>query len=289
MKTFNRTFLFLSLALVLGSCAKSAEETINNEIDLDDIIVAVTDESGMSDRVISEVHGLSFGKYEKILDESVARIGISASRYEQTGQETVAAVYDESILKPESLSKIKINGKESFSPRTKSGDSSIAELFGNMAEFDFSKVTFGEKAPVDELVKEVYVPETMRIAFPQYDSKNHRAPLCYDKDFVIRWNADSKNENGVLVIVRWNGSVLFGEDFASSYVTHTRCFPDNGSAKLDNSMFEGIPDTAYCTLLVLRGDVENIDVDESDYQLFAETHDMLDFVLIKNIQKVRAK
>ena len=64
-------------------------------------------------------------------------------------------------------------------------------------------------------------------------------------------------------------------------------------------MFEGIPDSAFCSLYVLRGDVEMLNAFCSLYVLrgdvemlnsdgvslnvVAETHDSLNFVLIRNV------
>ena len=194
----------------------------------------------------------------------------------------------EACLKEATVGRIKINGKDVFSPATKAGDGAIAEMFGEIVNFDFSEMGVPTKGiRVGNI--HMYVPAPVRISFPVYDENNHRAPLCYDKDFVVRWNGDSQNKNGVMVIVRWDGTVLFGNDYESSEVIHFKNVPDTGSAKLDDSMFEGIPDTAYCSLLLLRGDVENIDIDELDYQVLAETHDILDFVLVKNIVSLLGK
>ncbi len=45
-------------------------------------------------------------------------------------------------------------------------------------------------------------------------------------------------------------------------------------------MFEGIPDSAFCSLYVLRGDVEMLNSDGVSLNVVAETHDSLNFVLI---------
>ena len=48
-------------------------------------------------------------------------------------------------------------------------------------------------------------------------------------------------------------------------------------------MFEGIPDSAFCSLYVLRGDVEMLNSDGVSLNVVAETHDSLNFVLIRNV------
>ena len=42
-------------------------------------------------------------------------------------------------------------------------------------------------------------------------------------------------------------------------------------------MFEGIPDSAFCSLYVLRGDVEMLNSDGVSLNVVAETHDSLNF------------
>lgn len=77
--------------------------------------------------------------------------------------------------------------------------------------------------------------------------------------------------------------MVFGDDYPSSYICNYVCVPDNGSAELDESMFDDIPDASYCNLYLLRGDVENIELDDTTYRLLAESHDVLDFILIRNV------
>lgn len=89
-----------------------------------------------------------------------------------------------------------------------------------------------------------------------------------------------------MVVIRWTGSVLFGRNY-SSMICHSICVQDNGETVLDESMFEGIPDTAYCSMYLVRGNVEDIDVDQIDYQLLAETHDIANFILIRKIKQFK--
>lgn len=285
MKKVYVIILFCLVVLVPASCVKSEVE-VDEKVNLEDISVIVPKDSYMSDRKIIKFHS-DLGEYKAIFNEVDARIAIAFFRCEQTGQENTVAFYDskeESLLEMDFASRVKLNGKDVFSSATKFGDNSLAELFGEVVKFDLSGLGFATKGSSAGNV-EMYVPAPLQITFPQYDNGNHLPPLCYDQDFIVRWNADTQNKNGVMAIVKWDGTVLFGEDYPSSYVVHFKKFPDTGSAKLDGAMFEGIPDTAYCSLFLLRGDMTDIDVDQIDYQLLAEAHDALDFALVKNVIK----
>lgn len=282
--------LFLSFVILMfASCAKSEIETITDNENSEENVVMISEDSYMSDRRIAEFHG-DPGKYLHLFEDADVRIGIASFHYEQTGQEKVAAFFDprdEGLLTAPACG-VRINGKDFFSPETKSEEGLLAEMFGQMVEFDFAGMALSTKGAGSGNTN-LYAPVPLRIAFPRYDAEKHWAPLCYDKDFVVRWNADTQNQNGVLVVIKWDGAVLFGEDYESSSVIHSMRASDTGKVKLDNAMFEGIPDTAYCTLFLFRGDIENIDVDHLDYQLLVETHDMLNFVLVKNVHKLKGK
>lgn len=77
--------------------------------------------------------------------------------------------------------------------------------------------------------------------------------------------------------------MVFGNDYTSSYIYHVVNFPDTGSAELDPSMFEGIPDTAYCRLYLCRGNFEDVETGTITYRMLAESHDAMNFVLVRNI------
>ena len=287
MKNIIKTLQLLSFLFVAVSCVKPEAEMISMNEDIEDAEIIILESSYMKDRNIAAFHGLP-GKYKAVFDNPDVRLGISSSHNSQSGGESVLAFCDpkdKSRLDKTQMNKILINGKNVFSPSTKSGDGAIAEMFGEDVSFDLSGMNPSTKGSGKGSVQ-LYSPAPLRISFPAVPSEGGRYPVCYDQSFTVRWNADTKNKNGVLVVVKWNGAVLFGYDYTSTYVVHSKTFPDNGSAVLPASMFEGIPDTAFCSLILLRGDVENINIDDLDYQVLAETHDMLDFVLVSNIIKL---
>ena len=88
---------------------------------------------------------------------------------------------------------------------------------------------------------------------------------------------DDKNENGV-----------FGEDYPNAYIRSTDVFPDIGKTCINPQMFDGIPDTALCTLTILRGSIENELVNGYSCKLVAESHQCIQFILIRNVKKNEA-
>lgn len=102
-------------------------------------------------------------------------------------------------------------------------------------------------------------------------------PYCYYEDMEIQWNADVENEDGVAVIVEWDG-VRIGSNNQEIHVINYELFPDNGVAILSDELFESIPDNALVRLYLVRINILQIqrngtdfDVDEIDWnQIIAE-------------------
>lgn len=181
--------------------------------------------------------------------------------------------------------KIVINGRPIFSPGTKSSEGGIREMFGKTLSLSLSGNTSLTKSSEDGDVEvSLYAPEIIHIQFPDVNSEEEELPLCYYDGLEVKWNKDEKNANGVLVAVTWSGDMIFGEDYSSTYICRSVCVPDTGEAVLPNELFDEIPDTALCELYLFRGDVENIDSESLVYKVMTEVHDMMNFVLIRNIE-----
>jgi len=130
----------------------------------------------------------------------------------------------------------------------------------------------------------MYVPKAIEFLFPYAESEEDLNPLCYYKDFVIRWNEDKDNENGVLAVVEWNGSMVLGNDISDAHVCRVAKFPDTGEARLPEQMFDGIPDTANCDLMIMRGNIDNVVYNQYSYKLVGKTHHLISFILIREIE-----
>lgn len=132
---------------------------------------------------------------------------------------------------------------------------------------------------------EMYIPEVINITWPPVTSEEEIYPLCYYDGLHVKWNADAKNKEGILIVVEWTGLVAYGNHYSDAHVRCLQKVDDTGNAELDNSLFAAIPDTAICYLTLLRGNIENVVIDENvSYKLFGESHQSLPFVLIKNMR-----
>lgn len=283
--------LFLGIAIAsLSSCTKSSKEIVEKEAQVgDNFVLNITNDCFMQSVNISEIHS-EIGKYAEMFRDSCETIGISSSRYYPLGEETVLAFYDpwdqiqtKGGTPGIDVGKIKINGHCLFTPATKAGSGNITALFGNSVTFNVSEFAPVTKSGNSDNIA-LYAPQIVRIEFPSVNNEDELFPLCYYQNFVVKWNKDTNNENGIAILIKWNGSMAYGEDYASSYVYHSICVPDNGIAELPTSMFTGIPDAAICELYVLRGDVESLEMNENNLRLLAESHDVLSFILVRNTE-----
>lgn len=289
----KKQYLIIILTAAFVSCSKS--DMTKMQVQVGDSMIIFPFANHLEDTHLTKLHN-DIDKYANFIVTADATIGISSFRQNSQESETIMAYYDpvnEKINRfheCEDFANIfQVNGRNIFAPTTKSGDGYISGLFGNYASFGFqNKINTKSSEPDDEAEEEdsfeIYVPEVMRIEFPSKTLSSESRPLCYYKNFVVRWNKDVNNKNGIIIVVKWRGLMVFGEDYPSALVQHIARFQDSGEIELDESMFEGIPDTAYCTLIVFRGDVENVEINETNYKYLTECYDMLDFVLVRHIE-----
>ena len=161
----------------------------------------------------------------------------------------------------------------------------LKDMFGSMVTYNLSDPQYTKSEDSDGVSVDMYVPEIIEISYPEISSKEQLYPLCLYNRFKLKWNADNENENGVMIVVEWHGSMIFGEDYPNAYIRSTDMIPDTGETYLNPDIFSGIPDTALCTLTVLRGNIENELVNGVSCKLVAESHQCIQFILIRNAVK----
>lgn len=166
--------------------------------------------------------------------------------------------------------------------RTKSNrEENLFDYFGKKTSFKIGSLT--KVGTYDE--NELYIPELIEILSPQVTQESELHPRCDVNNFIVRWNEDPLNENGVIVKIEWSGSVLFGHHRDDSHIILADLFPDTGEATLPLQLFEGIPDTALCELTLIRGNVDAIVVDDYSYKMGGASSETLAFVLLRHIRQ----
>jgi hypothetical protein len=84
------------------------------------------------------------------------------------------------------------------------------------------------------------------------------------KPYEIEWEADSKNSNGILVWLYWDGYIIGNHpsDFEKPKTQPNRAMfvqEDDGKATLPDSFFEDIPKGAYVSINVNKGNIKLLD------------------------------
>ena len=79
-------------------------------------------------------------------------------------------------------------------------------------------------------------------------------PSCYYNNFVVEWNPDQENQNGVVIIAEWNGCTMHQPAEPVSWA-NIDIVPDNGLATLSTGLFNKMPDQALVNLWLIRGNL----------------------------------
>jgi len=173
-----------------------------------------------------------------------------------------------------------------------------SSLFGNTVTFSLSSTGIDNEDDSNTLrsgntgdSREVtmYVPELVEILSPRVDTESEMLPFCFYRNFIVEWNADPNNENGLLVAVEWNGSDIFGKHYGEYVINADIITQDNGRAILDNRLFDRIPQGAIARLILVRGNIEIIEnflneygVEEA-YRIVAASRAVLPFIMVREI------
>lgn len=156
---------------------------------------------------LTKFHG-SFGKYTNLLAKADVTMGISSYRMDVQDGKRILAFFDpgtdnatkagtQQIQSVDFL----INGERVFSPDTKSQKGKIRDLFGSTVSFGIPNVGVETKSD-DYIIMDEYVPGDIEIVFPCLSEDDRLPPLCYYENFVVKWNADFQNDNGVIILVK---------------------------------------------------------------------------------------
>lgn len=289
MKIHNSIYFCLAIFLFVGCAEDKLEEAVPMMEPEGSSVLTITSDDFAHSQYSTVIHN-DMGIYKELAVKPDVQVCISSSRFFPLDEERIEASFTPFQSSTKSAdydaSRISINGNYLFAPPTKSDKQSpnfIKNLFGGNVCFDLYGFGTPTKGGDNGSSVDLYAPEIVRISFPSsVVTDDNTLPVCHYKDFVVRWNADPNNNNGVSILTQWTGIVAFGDDYPPTEVLHLATFPDSGEVTLDESMFEDMPDTALCSLIVARGDVMNMNNNDEIYQLVIGTYDVLSFILVRN-------
>lgn len=303
MKRITIISLLISI-IVIPSCSfdESLESPTNNKA----MRLVLSSDKNYTPHIVEDALAGDYTPYLKVLKKADFQVGISSHRDgARSSREKLAFYSGESPFKPatratsqelpkliSSIDGIELNRKnlEAHIPTRNTTDSSL-DVFGKTVSFKMrtsatTRTRSSDAESSDDVTEvfEMYIPQRISILAPAATNPEDNNPLCYFGDFVVRWNVDEQNCNGVLILVEWFGGMAFGGDIEETHVSRIAIVPDSGEATLDPCIFDDIPDSALCHLIVIRGVIENVQGEEYSYNLIGETHHMISFTLIREVE-----
>lgn len=241
----------------------------------------------------------NYRTYLKYFEGTDYEIGISSKKDGAlTGGRVISCISGESEIKPiktksneaslpvivSYIDGIEVSQQNISNVSTKGATGGLMNSFGKTVTFSFRKQSTSNIIPQAASSVDLYIPKEIVILAPYAETEEDVNPLCYYKSFVVKWNEDCNNENGVLAVVEWYGRMVLGDDIEDTCVRRVASFPDTGRALLPIDLFDGIPDTAHCNLTLLRGNIDNVSDGQYSYKVLGETHQQISFILLRHIR-----
>jgi len=283
----KKIIYFLVIMLCITGC--NTKEEIHNPAE--DIQTPET-----AGQVIQEIIYNQYSKYAKYFDANVdieVSYGSSSSHPMQTrgfsAQEITLSRDGALSTRSGAESRIiTINGKtpEQLNQLTAiqtrgGGDPTLThDLYGQEVTFTIKESILVNDVPVliDTAIT-MYVPKMAEIAYP----KAHQVlyPVCKFNNYRLQWDKDLLNDNGMVIIVEWDGDMLEGS-VLNTYIQRIDIVEDNGETIIKPEMFEDIPHTAIARVSILRGNIEIAEITEDMvYKFYAESNASLRTIILK--------
>ncbi len=265
------TIIFIAL-LAFMACSKMSDEHQKQNISVEN-------------KITENVLATEPSVYSTYLFVNNPLLGYSTMKENPLADEVLDGILPEQLFATKNsgndfsitVNGINISTIHSGSSDTKS--SFFQSLYGQKVSFNFSNNSKGDTSSVN-----MYIPNLVSITSPKIEEEQDLYPFCYYDNFILGWNSDPMNENGLIVIVEWNGTLISEEDDCNEYVRNVDYISDDsGKASLNPKIFDGIPDRALVYITLLRGNIVLADIDEVTYRLFGETHAILPIILIRDL------
>ena len=207
MKNINFEYIIISLSLVILLISCDNDGALNIE------------EEGvqkLSEEVESSYNLVSFkpSVYNDFFKQTAHSAGISSLKANSLSEPSIVERIE--INDPNNTKRFSINNNitNSLTKTTKMAIDDAQDMFGKTISFKINTGIGLSKngASSSKTEIEMYVPELVEITNPKIESEDELLPICYFKDFVLEWNADPKNEEGLVVIAEYFGNNAIPEN-----------------------------------------------------------------------------
>lgn len=272
---YTKIILLILLAFNSVSC--------NNE-DINDIVKNnksdVTFES--SYKLLNITPNIYHNYFDKV-DNSVI---FSSLKFGEKGEHNVVNHFE---IKNENEIKIRLNGQLLDYNQNHRSNNAVQNFYGTKVRFSVENQNPDFQARNDEnTVGEIYVPEVIEITNPIRRVGTENSPLLDANNFVIEWNADSDNQEGLVVLAEYFGTSAVPENNTNEHILNTDYIElDNGYFKLNPSIFDGMPNLAHVQIILLRGNVLIEEIEGELYKYVFESHQRLPIILVKDASAIQ--
>lgn len=164
---------------------------------------------------------------------------------------------------------------------TKSGeicDNDWGNLYGKKVSFRIGNENLKSGGSGSDDVS-MYIPHIIDINYP-VASTTELQPLCPFDDLLVEWNKDENNENGVVIIVEWDGDMI-GTPRQDRSIRTIDVVDDTGEAILNTELFKDMPDLAMISITILRGNIDIVELENSAVKICAASNSSVTVVLAK--------
>jgi hypothetical protein len=263
-------YLLLSTTVLLLSCSKETELTeVSNQQQIDSSD-KIENSYNLLDNTPNVYHDY-FKDSDEIYGYSALMNPLDEYSIVEIGSET------------EDSSSVLFNKQQLV--LNKKVENSNQNIYGKTLNISIANKNAGAKGLSVNTEVSFYVPKLIYITNPSVTNEDEIFPTCYSEDFVLEWNADINNKEGLVVIAEYLGDDL--ADSNKNHITNVDYIKnDNGKVKLSSKLFKDIPNLSPVHIILLRGNVKIEEVDGKVYKFFAESHMRLPIMLVKDLTTI---
>jgi len=288
-------FLLAISAFIISSCAMKDEKFVE------------TIEFPIEDKTISvqEIIYTQSSKYVKFFDSNIdnevsysssrshpmqiremkacyidfAKEGFRPQRVKSTKNAAAISINGKTIEQMQQIGRIPNNANVSQVMSAGSSNTGINDFYGQDVTFLIEdEVAIDGKIIVIKRPVVMYIPKLAEILAPR--SYEELLTVCPFDNYRLEWEADSKNEAGMVIIVEWDGAML-GEQRRDASIRRIDIVEDNGATVIKSEMFNDIPHLAIARVSIVRGNIDIVEIDDMDlvYKIFAESNASLNTII----------
>ncbi|MEP6261610.1 MAG: hypothetical protein ABJ092_08535 [Gillisia sp.] len=266
MKLFKYKCLLILFVLILTSCEQ------------EDHFEEVNESGAQMENIFSNKYKLlniTPNIYHSYFQKTDNTLGISALKYHGNPNYSFVEKIDGNSNNKAFFLNQKSRKIDHFDP---------TEIYGKTMDLKFNK-----KSTKDTIHKSFYIPKKLIISKTIQQTETKISILAYYKSFLLEWNADPKNGEGLILAVEYLGESLSNEGSNENLnvVNVDYIENDNGKYILNEAMFDNIPNLSFINIILLRGNVDISEIEGESYKTYVESHERIPVLLVKDLNSVK--